>query len=121
MEQTRFRGRPLVALASWFGIAAAALAAPAASAFNVYTVDGAPQFVDAANGDYHQALTSPGVDFAPANDGVDLDGNPRTLDLTDVVNQWGPLDVGAYEIQAGKIIGCSVADTIFCDGFDGEL
>ena len=84
-------------------------------------VDGAPQFADAANGDYHQALTSPGVDFAPANDGVDLDGNPRTLDLTDIVNQWGPLDVGAYEIQAGKIVGCSVADTIFCYGFDGEL
>ena len=83
-------------------------------------VEGAPLFVDAANGDYHQARNSPGVDFAPANDGVDLDGNPRTLDLTDVADQWGPMDVGAYEIQATKILGCSVSDTIFCDGFDGQ-
>ena len=81
-------------------------------------VDGAPLFVNAANGDYHQARNSPGVDFAPANDGVDLDGNPRTLDLIDVPNQWGPMDVGAYEIQT-QGVGCSVADTIFCNGFDG--
>ena len=89
--------------------------------FTGYTgiVDGAPVFVDAANGDYHQARTSPGVDFAPAIDGVDLDGNPRTLDLTDVPDQWGPLDVGAYELQTQATPpGCAVADTIFCDGFE---
>jgi hypothetical protein len=78
-------------------------------------VDGAPLFVDAANGDYHQARNSPGVDFAPANDGMDLDGNPRTLDLFDVSDHWGPMDVGAYEIQ---IQGCAGADTIFCNGFE---
>ncbi|MFI4969167.1 MAG: hypothetical protein ACHP7D_03105 [Lysobacterales bacterium] len=82
-------------------------------------VDGMPLFVDVANGDYHQARNSPGVDFAPANDGVDLDGNPRTLDLIDVPDQWGPLDVGAYEIQTQEKFTCSVADTIFCNGFDG--
>ena len=83
-------------------------------------IDGAPLFVDAANGDYHQARNSPGVDFAPANDGVDLDGNPRTVDLIDVPDQWGPLDVGAYEIQTQEKFTCSVADTIFCNGFDAQ-
>lgn len=87
---------------------------------HVGIVDGAPQFVDAANGDYHQAPSSPGVDFAPANDGIDLDGNPRTLDLVDVPDQWGPMDVGAYEIQGQQKITCSVADTIFCNGFDAR-
>jgi hypothetical protein len=50
---------------------------------------------------------------------VDLDGNPRTLDLIDVPDQWGPLDVSACEIQA-KVPGCSVANTIFCSGLHGQ-
>lgn len=81
-------------------------------------VDGVPLFVDPANGDYHLQRTSPGVDMAPALDGVDLDGNPRTLDLFDVPNAWGPMDVGAYEIQTQAQGACSAADTIFCTGFD---
>jgi hypothetical protein len=80
----------------------------------------APQFVEAANGDYHQARTSPGVDFAPATEGADLDGNSRNVDLADVVDRWGPMDVGAYEIQTQAVGGaCSASDTIFCSGFDG--
>jgi len=82
-------------------------------------VDGAPEFVDAANGDYHQARTSLGVDFAPANDGTDLDGNPRTVDLFDIPDRWGTLDVGAYEIQTQLPGSCSAADTVFCNGFEG--
>ncbi len=81
-------------------------------------VDGAPLFVDEANGDYHLLRTSPGVDMAPALDGVDLDGNPRTLDLFDVPDAWGPLDVGAYEIEAQASGPCSAADTIYCNGFE---
>ena len=84
-------------------------------------VVGTPTFVDAANGDYHLQRTSMGVDMAPGLDGLDLDGNPRTVDLLDIPNGWGVMDVGAYEIQAQVKSSCSVGDTIFCDGFDGEL
>lgn len=81
-------------------------------------VQGAPSFVDAANQDYHLTRTSLGVDFAPAGaTAFDLDGNPRSVDLDDVPNAYGPMDLGAYEIatQSGA---CSAADTIFCDGFE---
>ncbi len=82
-------------------------------------VEGTPDFVGAASGDYHLARTSPGVDMAPALSGVDLDGNPRGVDLLDIPNAWGTMDVGAYEIQ-DQISVCSAADTIFCNGFDPE-
>ena len=76
---------------------------------------GAPTFVDAANGDYHLLPTSLGVDYAPAGStSVDLDGHTRVVDLPGEPNWFGPMDLGAYEIQAA----CSVADTIFCNGFD---
>ncbi|MEP7041997.1 MAG: hypothetical protein ABI843_02975 [Dokdonella sp.] len=77
-------------------------------------VDLAPQFVDPANGDYHLMRTSPGVDFAPDVDGVDLDGNPRTIDLADIGNVFGAEDVGAYEIQTQQ----APPDEIFQSGFD---
>lgn len=81
---------------------------------------GAPLFVDAANADYHLQRSSPGVDEAPAIDNrLDLDGNPRTTDLLDIVNDFGPTDLGAYEIQTQlPPPSCAVADTIFCNGFD---
>jgi hypothetical protein len=72
-----------------------------------------PLFVDAANGDFHLLRTSPGVDFAPEVDGIDLDGNPRTVDLTDIDN-GGPEDVGAYEIQSQL----DLPDEIFGAGFE---
>ena len=79
-------------------------------------IAGAPSFVDAANGDYHLQPGSLGVDFAPAGTGVDLDRHSRTVDLPDVPNAFGPLDLGAYEIQLG--LGCAQPDTVFCDGFE---
>jgi hypothetical protein len=82
-----------------------------------YIVDGEPLFVDAGGGDYHLQRSSFGVDIAPAESGVDLEGNPRTVDLIDLPNGPGPLDLGAYEIQ-DQIASCAVADTVFCDGFD---
>lgn len=82
-------------------------------------IDGAPQFVDAANAHYHLLRTSPGVDYAPAIDGVDLDGNPRSVDLADIGNGDGWLDVGAFEIQDQlPPASCAVADTIYCSGFE---
>jgi hypothetical protein len=78
---------------------------------------GAPTFVDSANGDYHLKSTSLGVNYAPAGiSTVDLDGKPRVVNLPGVTDVFGPMDLGAYEIQSV----CAVSDTIFCDGFDGN-
>jgi len=73
-------------------------------------------YIDAANGDYHLAPNSPGVDYAPAQNGSDLDGNPRDVNLPQVPNLYGPRDIGAYERQSA-FNGCGTAETIFCDGF----
>jgi predicted outer membrane repeat protein len=73
-------------------------------------------FVDVDVRNYHLALGSPGMDFAPAAGSFDLDGNPRDVDLAAVPNAFGPRDIGAFETQRGCI---ARADTIFCDGFDG--
>ena len=79
-------------------------------------VEADPGFINAAGSDYHLAFGSPGMDFAPAAGALDLDGNPRDVDLGGVPNAFGPRDIGAFEAQLGCI---AQADTIFCDGFDG--
>lgn len=77
---------------------------------------GTPVFADAAGQDYHLARHSIGVDLAPAQDGLDLDGSTRTVDIA---NDFGPTDAGAYEIQTPLPPGaCFTADTIFCDSFE---
>lgn len=84
---------------------------------------GTPLFIDAANGDYHLQRTSPGVDTAPASisNDTDLDRNLRVVDLLDIANDFGPMDLGAYEIQTQlPPAACSVDDTVFCNGFDGQ-
>jgi hypothetical protein len=85
---------------------------------NTGVLQGEPTFVDAANGDYHLQSSSLGVDFAPAATGLDLDRHPRTVDLADVADEYGSLDLGAYEIQSDAGLGCAVADTIYCNGFE---
>ncbi|HEY6985386.1 MAG TPA: hypothetical protein VH375_04840 [Rhodanobacteraceae bacterium] len=79
-------------------------------------VVGEPEYVDGANFDYHLLPASPGVDFAPAAGGVDLDGRPRDIDLVVKPNLFGPRDLGAYEVQDI----CYHVDTVYCDGFDGS-
>jgi len=82
---------------------------------------GSPLFVDAASGDYHQQRTSAGVDVAPASisNDTDLDRNIRVVDLLDIANDFGPMDLGAYEIQTQlPPPSCAVADTIYCNGFE---
>jgi hypothetical protein len=84
-----------------------------------YVDEGEPSFVDAAHGDYHLFPTSLGVDSAPidANTNAphaDLDRRTRVVDLPFVANNFGPMDLGAYEIQ----LPCAANDTVFCDGFE---
>ena len=55
---------------------------------------------------------SPGVDYAPAGGGVDLDGHPRDVDTIGVPNTHGPRDIGAFEVQVANI------DGLFRHGFE---
>lgn len=80
---------------------------------------GEPTFVDAAHGNYHLMRSSLGVDFAPVDPnvpGLDLDRRTRVVDLADMPNAFGPMDLGAYEAQ----LACAISDTIFCNGFEGH-
>ena len=79
-------------------------------------MQGEPQFVDAANGDFHLLPASLGVDFAPIAGGVDLDGRPRDVDMP-VPDVFGPRDLGAYERQSTFDCGGG-SDTIYCNGFE---
>ncbi|RKY11264.1 MAG: hypothetical protein DRP82_07670 [Planctomycetota bacterium] len=61
-----------------------------------------PQFVDAANGDYHLKDTSPCIDagdnsLLPSGVDKDLDGNPRIVDGDN--DGTATVDIGAYEKQ----------------------
>jgi hypothetical protein len=62
---------------------------------------GMPTLVDAAGQDYHLVRTSLGIDYAPSQCGVDFDGLPRTLDLTDIADNFGPKDRCVRESDAG--------------------
>ena len=76
-----------------------------------------PGFMSAATGDYHLRPDSIAVDFAqyafdPSLDiPYDLDWGPREVDLPEVPNEFGPRDLGAYEMPA-------IPDLIFKDGFE---
>jgi hypothetical protein len=78
-----------------------------------HTQGNTPVYVDAAGGDFHLAAGSPGLDFAPAQGGLDLDGKPRTVDLAGTANLYGPRDLGGYERQDGTVV-----DVLFQDGFE---
>jgi hypothetical protein len=77
---------------------------------------GQPTYVAAANHDYHLQPTSAGIDFAPAKGGIDLDGNPRDVDLAPITNNYGTRDIGAYERQ--NMFQCGTSDSIFCNGYE---
>ena len=86
---------------------------------SAYIHEGEPTFVDAANGDYHLTLASLGIDSAPVETGSgvsthDLDRRPRVYNQPSIANNFGPMDLGAYELQPS----CARADTVYCNGFE---
>jgi len=70
-----------------------------------------PEFVPFS---YRLSAGSPGVDYAVAVGGSDLDGNPRDVDTLGIVNIEGPRDLGAFESQ----VPAYVSDRIFVGSFD---
>ncbi|HPF39589.1 MAG TPA: hypothetical protein P5081_02910 [Phycisphaerae bacterium] len=98
-------------------------------------IDGAPTFVDAANGDYRLAAGSPGIDaadydaYAMAGNALDdLGGVARVVDDACVANSGVGavtyLDVGAYEHQPGNADADNdgvLDDCDVCPGFDDSV
>lgn len=72
-----------------------------------------PRFIDAAAGDYRLGADSPALDVVEnaASVNVSLDGGARVVDLPDVPNLAGPLDLGAYERPLP-------IDLVFRNGFE---
>lgn len=72
---------------------------------------GDPLFVAQDAGDFHLSSDSPALDSTSQGDApsVDLDGYERSVDLPEVANLDGPVDLGAYEVQS---------DVIFADDFE---
>ena len=66
-------------------------------------------FVDVFGGDYHLRSDSPAIDYAPAHVDESLDCATGIYDLPNVVNTYGPQDLGAYELPP--------SDRIYASGF----
>lgn len=72
-----------------------------------------PLFVSA--GDLHLRADSPAIDYATSTTALaapfdrDAEQNPRPIDSSGIANEFGPIDVGAYE---------SPASELFADGFE---
>ncbi|MBK8124193.1 MAG: hypothetical protein IPK54_11700 [Dokdonella sp.] len=71
-----------------------------------------PRFIDPANGNWQLMPDSPALDSAPVFETPlqDLARAPRVVDLPQLTNLAGPVDLGAWERQE--------IDVIFIDGFD---
>ena len=91
---------------------------------DVTIAEGDPRFVllsppdSIRASDLRLARDSPAIDFAPADavgqpNAVDLDGRPRPVDLAEAPDEFGPLDLGAYETQRG--------DALFDHGFEDPI
>ena len=82
---------------------------------NLTIIQGLPKFINAAAGNYRLRHDSLGIDFAPgvASQELDLEGNPRVVDLAGIFNHFGPRDLGAYErVQEPP------PEVIHADGFE---
>jgi hypothetical protein len=110
-------GVPVLSSPNWDHVTAVEVMAQDLSTLPPSTRDlqATPSFMDPDHGDYHLRPDSPGIDYADTDHILDLDGNPRKVNLA-AENVFGIQDLGALETQ----LGCDVADSIFCDGFDLE-
>lgn len=87
---------------------------PAEHAGNPTLIAADPQFV--SSDDLRLQPSSPAVDYAPEAGAptVDIDAHPRPIDLATRDDLFGPVDLGAFEVQADPI------DSLFFDGFEQE-
>lgn len=80
------------------------------------TITSNPNFIDAKNGDYHLAASSPAIDLCSEiivqSQHGDLNGNDRGFDVDFVNNIWA-YDAGAYEV-----ITQVNPDIVFYNGFE---
>jgi predicted outer membrane repeat protein len=108
-------GVPVLSSPNWDHVTAVEVMAQDLSTlpFSTRDIQATPSFVDPEHGDYHLRPDSPGIDYADSDHVIDLDGNTRKVNLP-AENVFGTQDLGALETQ----LGCSVSDSIFCDGFD---
>jgi hypothetical protein len=76
---------------------------------------GNPRFVGPLAGNFRLVPLSPAIDSAPTvfDPPHDLAGSLRVVDIFDVSNDSGPMDLGAFELQRQKS-----NDFIFADGFE---
>jgi hypothetical protein len=80
-----------------------------------YILEGDPRFVDPANGNFQLMANSPALDIAPVDEDhevtlQDLARAGRVVDLPQIENLAGPLDLGAWERQE--------VDILFSNDFD---
>lgn len=73
---------------------------------------GDPAFANPGVGDYRLIPASPAVDACSdiVEREIDVDAQPRGMDLPLVPDQEGPYDLGAFELQ--------ISTEIFADGFE---
>ena len=70
-----------------------------------------PGFEDAPSGDYHLSVSSALIDRCEGGALKDIDLEPRPVDDPSTPDDYGPVDIGADELQPDTL-------QIFSDGFE---